>query len=61
MKPEPVRPGMLDVRTIAEVPRVAAAQDPAVEMASRVLGDFARLLMAARLPEEAVPATRFLP
>jgi len=61
MKLEPLSGGMLDVRTIAEAPRVAASQDPAVDMAARVLGEFARLLMAARLPEEAVPATRFQP
>lgn len=61
MKLEPVNGAMLDVRTIADAPRVAASHDPAVDLAERVLGEFARLLMAARLPEEAVPATRFQP
>lgn len=61
MKLEPVSGGMLDVRIIAYAPRLAASQDPAVDMAVQVLREFARLLMAARLPEEAVPATRFQP
>lgn len=61
MKPVTGGLAVLDGRTVPLPSWKAAALDPAVEAAAQVLADFARLVMAADLPEEAVPATRFQP